>query len=116
MPDLSGTERPFLERTSTGIRVVQPPMPEPTAEEIREKQLMRYPQTEKLRAKLEAELAAGKAAVAAAAERRRLNPPPKPTDKEVAAQGSTTPVFRPADFVEYAKNFAKPERTRSKDQ
>lgn len=115
MPDLSNTPRPHFERTATGIIVVQPPVVEQTPEEIKADQAVRYPQTQKLRDKLDAEMAAGKASVAAAAEARRINPPRPPTPKEIAVQGDTVPVFRPDQFVEYAKNFKNQNHTRSKD-
>lgn len=115
MPDLSNTPAPYFERTATGIRVVQPELKVDTPAETREKQEMRYPPTEKLRAKLAAEMEAGAKAVAAAAERRRQNPGNKPSAAEIAAQGSTTPVFTPNQFAEYAKNFKKPGQSRSKD-
>ena len=115
MPDLSNTPRPHLERTATGIVIVQPPIVEKTPEELKAACEIRYPQTPKLRAKLEAEMAAGKQAIEAAQEARRLNPPRPPLPKEIAAQGSTVPVFRPDQFVEYAKNFKNQNQTRSKD-
>jgi hypothetical protein len=115
MPDLSDTPRPHFERTATGIIVVQPPIVEKTEPELTAERATRYPQTQKLRDKLDAEMAAGRAAVAAAAEARRLNPPKPPQPKEVAAQGTTVPVFRPEQFVEYAKNFKNQAQTRSKD-
>jgi hypothetical protein len=115
MPDLSNTPRPHLERTATGIIVVQPPPVEKTEEELTAEREVRYPQSPKLKAKLEAEMAAGKARIAEAAEARRLNPPRPPGPKEIAAQGTTVPVFRPEQFVEYAKNFKNQAQTRSKD-
>jgi hypothetical protein len=115
MPDLSNTPAPYFERTATGIRVVQPEIKPETPEELRATQNLRYPPTEKLRAKLEAEMAAGAKKVAEAAERRRQNPGNKPSQKEIAAQGTTVPVFTPNQFAEYAKNFKKPGQTRSKD-
>lgn len=115
MPDVSATPRSHFERTATGIRVVHAPVVEDTPEETVAKQQTRYPQTQKLRDKLDAEMNAGKASVAAAAEARRVNPPRPPLPKEIAAQGDTVPVFRPEQFVEYAKNFKSQNQTRSKD-
>lgn len=117
MPDLSNTPMPYLELSEEGsLRVVQPPAIEKSEDELHEERLIRFPQTEKLRTKLEAEMAAGKAAIELAAERRRLNPPRPPSAKDVAAQGTTTPVFRPGDFVEYAKEFRNQAQARGKGE
>lgn len=115
MPDVSETPRPYFERTATGIRVVHAPVVKDTPEEVTAKQQTRYPQTQKLRDKLDAEMNAGKNAVAAAQEARRINPPRPPMPKEIAAQGTTVPVFRPEQFNEYAKNFKSQHQTKSKD-
>lgn len=73
-----------------------------------------YGLTPKMLSRLQAEQSAGKARVAAAEEQRRLHPPKPPTRKEAQATGSSTPVFRPADFREYAQNFNSPVQSKDK--
>lgn len=46
-----------------------------------------------------AEMAEGARISAIHAERSRTVPRPRPSPREVAAQGTSTPVFRPADFI-----------------
>lgn len=115
MPDVSDTPPSVFERTATGVRVVHAPVVVKTEEEEKAERAQRYPLTPKLQAKLEAEMAAGKKRIEYAEEQRRLNPPQPPTEKELIATGKSTPVFRPDQFVEYAKNFKNKNPTRSKD-
>lgn len=59
------------------------------------------PMTPRALSKREAEMEAGRRAVARAEEARRLFPPAPKSAAEIAAEGSTNPVFRPGDFAEY---------------
>lgn len=74
-----------------------------------------YPHVKRAQDRLALEMEAGKAKVAAAEERRSKHVPAPLSSKERAAQGTSTPVFRPNDFTEYAKNFKSPAIARSKD-
>lgn len=74
-----------------------------------------YPHVQKMQDKLKAELEAGAAKVAAAKERMASRIIIPVSASERLSQGRTTPVFRPNDFTEYAKNFKSPAIARSKD-
>src|SRR5437899_152105 len=74
-----------------------------------------YPKTNILLEKTKAEMEAGKQRVAFFEEQRRMNPPPMKSQKEAMAEGASSAVFRPNDFIEYAKNFKQQAMARSKD-
>lgn len=71
--------------------------------------------TEKQQAVFEAEIAAGKAALERHAARQAARPKVERSQKEIAAEGSSTPVFRPDTFREYKETFNSPVQTISKD-
>ena len=66
-------------------------------------------------ARTQAEIEAGRARVQANEEARAKAPPRVIPDREKKATGSSTPVFRPGDFAEYAQNFKSPAVAKSKD-
>lgn len=60
----------------------------------------RPPLTERGKSRLEQEMAAGRQRVEyLTAEEAKRPPRPRPSDKEIKAQGSSVPVFRPGDHI-----------------
>lgn len=74
-----------------------------------------YTLTPRAKARLDEEMAAGKRRIEHYAELQANQAAIVRSQKEAQAEGSTTPVFRPGDFMEYAKQFAQPGQTKSKD-
>jgi hypothetical protein len=73
------------------------------------------PPTPRQQARIDEEMAAGRRAVERHAAQAANRPVPVPSRQEAAAEGSSLPVHRPADFDEYKDGFRSAAQTRSKD-
>lgn len=81
---------------------IRPPAPPPPRTSIQD-------------AALQAEMRAGQEALKRHAARAQRTVVVK-SQREIASEGTNTPVFRPADFREYAPQMRAPAQTVSKDQ
>lgn len=70
---------------------------------------------ERLRTKVDAEIEAGRRTVERHRAAQLRRPRPTPSEAEIKAQGTNTPVFRPGQFREYAGSMVQPGQTTSKD-